>query len=139
MMSQGGNANINGMRLEKRIESLLDQLNISYAKQHKYNSIYGHNAKMDFYIEAFDLAIECKNQEGAGSVAEKIPYVLEAFEQHPSKNGLLILGGEYWKTKPGIKNWATNKVQKSSKNITILYEHELGEYFEQTSSRSTTK
>ena len=138
-MSQGGNANINGMRLEKRIESLLDHLKISYVKQHKYNSIYGHNAKMDFYIEALDLAIECKNQEGAGSVAEKIPYVLEAFEQHPSNNGLLILGGEYWKTKPGIKSWACNKVQNSSKNITILYEHELGEYFEQTSSRSTTK
>ena len=138
-MSQGGNANINGMRLEKRIELLLTSFNLLFDKQHKYNSIYGHNAKMDFYIPSLDLAIECKNQEGAGSVAEKIPYVLEAFEQHPSKNGLLILGGEYWKTKPGIKKWACDKVQKSSKTITILYEQELGAYFEQTSSRSAIK
>jgi hypothetical protein len=138
-MSQGGNANINGMRLEKRIEELLNSFQLEFFKQHKYTSIYGHNAKMDFYIKPLDLALECKNQEGAGSVAEKIPYVLEAFEQHPSRNGLLILGGEYWKTKPGIKEWACTKVQKSSKKITILYEHELGEYFEQTKNRSTTK
>lgn len=68
-MSQGGNANINGARLEKRVELLFDQYNVDYTKQHGYKSIYDHNAKMDFYIPALDTAIECKNQEGSGTDA----------------------------------------------------------------------
>jgi hypothetical protein len=134
-MSQGGNANINGARLEKRVEYLLDIARIIYNKQHKYTSIYGHNAQMDFYIPALDLAIECKNQEGAGSVAEKIPYVMEAFLQHPAKNGLLIFGGSYWATKPGIKAWAESRAKQSGKNIQIIYEQDLESWLEQTSSR----
>jgi hypothetical protein len=137
-MSQGGNANINGARLEKRVEALLDEFNFDFVKQHKYTSIYGHKAQMDFYIEALDLAIECKNQEGAGSVAEKIPYVMEAFSQHPAKNGILIFGGQYWYTKPGIKAWAEQKAKQMNKNIIVLYETEVENYFEQTNSRCTT-
>lgn len=134
-MSQGGNANINGARLEKRVEHVLTELNIAFAKQHKYTSIYGHKAQMDFYLEHLDLAIECKNQEGAGSVAEKIPYVMEAFMQHPAKNGLLIFGGSYWSTKPGIKAWADSRAKQSGKNIQIIYEQDLEIWLEQTSSR----
>jgi hypothetical protein len=134
-MSQGNNANINGARLEKRVEQLLDRFSIVYAKQHRYDSIYGHNAKMDFYIEHQDLAIECKNQEGSGSVAEKIPYVMEAFMQHPAKNGLLIFGGAYWLTKPGIKAWAETRAKQSGKNIQIIYEQDLETWLEQTNSR----
>jgi len=137
-MSQGGNANINGARLEKRIEALLANSNLDFVKQHKYTSIYGHNAKMDFYVCSLDLAIECKNQEGAGSVAEKIPYVMEAFDQHPAKNGILIFGGQYWYTKPGIKAWAEQKAKQMNKNIIVLYETEVEDYFEQTNSRRET-
>lgn len=131
-MSQGANANYNGARLEARVEALLDEYDVDRIKQHKYTSIYQHNAKMDFYIPLVDLAIECKNQEGAGSVAEKIPYVMEAFEQHPATKGLLILGGSYWATKPGIKLWAEQKAKQSNKHITVLYENELEQYIEQT-------
>lgn len=134
-MSQGGNANINGAKLESRVEHLLNIYEFDFVKQHKYTSIYGHTAKMDFYVENLDLAIECKNQEGAGSVAEKLPYVLEAFEQHPANNGLLILGGEYWPTKPGIFTWVKNKAIKSGKNIQVVYEKDLESWLEQTSCR----
>ena len=137
-MSQGGNANINGASLEKRVEALLNSFALTFVKQHRYKSIYGHNAQMDFYIESLDLAIECKNQEGAGSVAEKIPYVIEAFCQHPAKNGLLVFGGQYWPTKPGIKAWAEKKAKQLDKHIIVLYENELEEYLEQTNSRCTT-
>lgn len=137
-MSQGSNANLNGARLEKRVEYILETYKIDYAKQHGYESIYSHKAKMDFYIEQFDLAVECKNQESSGSVAEKIPYVLEAFMQHPAKSGLLILGGKYWLTKPGIKAWADTRAKQSVKNIQIIYEHELEKWLEQTSCRKKT-
>lgn len=138
-MSQGSNANKNGLRLEKRVELMLSAETFNYKKQHPYPSIYGHNAKMDFYIEDLDIAVECKNQEGPGSVAEKIPYVMEAFEQHPAKRGLLILGGRYWKTKPGILEWAIARAHRSDKYIQIIYEEDLGEWLEQTESRRTIK
>lgn len=134
-MSQGKNANVNGLNLEKRVEALLISYNIDFVKQHKYKSIYGHDAKMDFYIPSIDTAIECKNQEGAGSVAEKIPYVLESFHQHPATSALLILGGLYWPTKPGIMQWAEQKSRLSHKHIKIIYFDSLGEWIEQTSSR----
>lgn len=137
-MSQGGNANINGARLEKRVELLLDSYEVVYTKQHKYTSIYDHNAKMDFYLSALDTAIECKNQEGSGSVAEKIPYVMESFEQHPAKQALLVLGGAYWATKPGIKTWAEARAKKSEKVIQVIYDYELGAWLEQASKRCTT-
>lgn len=131
-MSQGANANANGMRLEKRIECFFINNNISYNKQHKYESIYGHTGKMDFYLDHLDLAIEAKNQEGAGSVCEKLPYVLENFEQHPAKKGLLILGGAFWPTKPGILSWVRKKADKSDKNIQVIFFDEIESWFEQT-------
>lgn len=134
-MSQGKNANINGLNLEKRVEAALNSYNIAFIKQHKYKSIYGHDAKMDFYVPAFDTAIECKNQEGAGSVSEKIPYVLESFLQHPASAGLLILGGSYWPTKPGIMQWAEQKSRLSHKQIKIIYFEHFGDWIEQTSIR----
>jgi len=135
-MSQGKNANVNGLNLEKRVEAVLAEYSLEYIKQHKYKSIYGHDAKMDFYIPQLDLAIECKNQEGSGSVSEKIPYVLESFQQHPASSGLLILGGSYWPTKPGIMQWAQQKSRSSNKQIRIIYFDKLGEYLEQTNIRS---
>jgi hypothetical protein len=135
-MSQGKNANINGSSLEKQVEAFFIENNIDYVKQHRYESIFGHNAKMDFYIESLDLAVECKNQEGNGSVVEKLPYVMESFEQHPCKNGLLILGGKFWPNKPGVVSWAIRRGLRSNKDIKVIFFSELGEWFEQTSSRS---
>jgi len=136
-MSQGGNANANGTRLEKRVEHLLEELGLEYIKQHKYSSIYGHTGKMDFYLPEFDMAIEVKNQEGGGSVCEKIPYVMENFEQHPAKKGLLVLGGDFWPTRPGITDWAIQRAKKSSKDIQVCYFNSLGEWFEQAKSGCT--
>ena len=138
-MQQGTKANVNGSRLENRIEQKLSNLSIKYIKQHKYDSIYNHQGKMDFYLPDIDTAVEAKNQEVSGSVAEKIPYVMFSFEKHPAVHSLLVLGGNYWKTSPGIINWAKNYANSSSKHINIIFEEELEEWlFEQTSKRNST-
>jgi hypothetical protein len=137
-VSQGGNAKANGVRLEARVENILAEIGLEYIKQHKYTSIYGHTGKMDFYLPNLDMAIEVKNQEGAGSVCEKIPYVMENFEQHPAKRGLLVLGGAFWLTRPGITDWFIQKANKSSKHLQVCYFNNLGEWFEQTKNRHTT-
>ena len=123
MLSQGAKANVNGAKLESRIEALLNLLGIEYVTQHRYDSIYGHRAKMDFYLPQHDIAIEAKNQEVAGSVAEKIPYVMANFEAHPAQTGILVLGGAFWKTRPGIVHWA--KQYSSSKHTIVCFEEEL--------------
>ena len=137
-MNQGLKANISGNNLEERIASMLSSKNIEFIKQHKFTSIYGTNAKMDFYITSLDLAIEAKNQEVSGSVAEKLPYVLLNLAQHPASNGLLVLGGNYWKNKIGIHKFLVNfsNVLTNTK-ISFIFEEELERYLiEQTNSRS---
>jgi hypothetical protein len=140
-MSQGGNANISGEELEQRVEFIVKKHNIAYVKQHQYKSPYGHNAEMDFYLTAFDMAVECKNQNVSGSVDEKIPYTMETLEQHPAKKALLILGGVHWVTKrgTGIKAWADARAKKSDKCIQVIYEDELEAWLEQTNKWDTTK
>jgi hypothetical protein len=123
VLSQGAKANVNGAKLESRIEALLISLGIDYVTQHRYDSIYKHRAKMDFYLPLYDIAIEAKNQEVAGSVAEKIPYVMANFEAHPAKSGILVFGGAFWKTRPGIVDWAKN--YSCSKFIAVAFEEEL--------------
>lgn len=138
MLSQGAKANVNGAKLESRIEVLLDYLGIEYITQHRYDSIYGHRAKMDFYLTKHDIAIEAKNQEVAGSVAEKIPYVMANFEAHPAKTGILVLGGAFWKTRPGIVHWAKN--YNASKRTIVCFEEQLEEILNESCSiRSSTK
>jgi hypothetical protein len=138
-MSQGGNANISGDKLEQRVEFIVKKHNIAYVKQHRYKSPYAHNSKMDFYLTAFDMAVECKHQDVPGSVDEKIPYAMETLEYHPAKKALLILGGVYWATKPGIKAWAETRAKKSDKCIQVIYEDELEAWLEQTNKWDTTK
>ena len=135
-MSQGGNANKNGRKLEKRVEAEILKTPLEYITQHRYDSIYGHRAKMDFYFPEIDVAVEAKNQEGGGSVAEKLPYVMHSFEAHPASRGLLVLGGAYWKTKPGILAWAENYAESSEMDIEIIFEEDFKEWlFEQTETR----
>lgn len=136
-MKQGTKANLNGSKLETRIALILDTLDIDYIKQDKFVSIYNYNAKMDFYIPSLDLAIEAKNQEVSGSVSEKLPYVVLNLEKHSAKNGLIVLGGSYWKNKTGIFDWIINFSKSFNTNINCIFEEELESFLiEQTNSRN---
>lgn len=42
--------------------------------------------------------VECKYQDGSGSVDEKLPYVYEHFLASEIKNWIIILDGKYWRT-----------------------------------------
>ena len=130
------NRNINGKRAETIVQELFDAFGVEYVKQHKYTSIYDHTARMDFYIPLWDLAVEVKNQNGSGSVSEKLPYVMEAFEQHPAQNGLLLMWGTFWPTKPGMKAWVEKRADSSEKDITALYMDQFEDWLsEQTETR----
>ena len=130
--NQGKKANLEGKKFETVIKEFLDDEGIAYVKEQPFTSIYNHKARMDFYLTDFDLAIEAKHQNVAGTVDEKIPYVMHNLESHPASRGVLVLNGDHWDTKPGIYHWAKQFAEASSKQIDIIFYHELRGYLEQT-------
>ena len=134
-MNQGAKANLEGKKFESVIKELLDEESILYIKEQPFISIYNHKARMDFYLTELDMAIEAKHQNVKGSADEKIPYVMHNLEAHPASRGLLVLNGDHWDTKPGIYHWAKQFAESSSKQIDIIFYHELRGYLEQTKTR----
>lgn len=108
-ISQGRQANINGKALETNVSQLLTQLGCSFKEQVKFTNVYGSaRAKVDFMID--DLAIECKFQNVAGSVSEKMPYAYENLNLF--NRGLLVLDGEYFKKHEGLQAYLNSKVSE---------------------------
>lgn len=81
-----------------------------------YTTIYNHNGKTEFLLKSqkydFEARIECKWQQVAGSVDEKLPYLyLNCIESMPEKDIVLLIDGDGWKT--GSIEWLKNAVKNS--------------------------
>lgn len=68
-----------------------------------YETIYGHAGKTEFLLKSarydLDVRIECKWQQVAGSVDEKLPYLyLNAIEAMPENHIVVIIDGTGWKS-----------------------------------------
>lgn len=96
-----------------------------------YKSIYAHPAKTEFLAisEKYNLRIriECKWQQVAGSVDEKLPYLyLNTIEAMPEDHIIIIIDGGGWKT--GSIPWLKDAIAKkkytneisSKKNIEVM-------------------
>ncbi len=109
-ISQGAQANVNGKALETNVAQLLSQFGCSFKEQVKFTNVYGSaRAKVDFMVD--DLAIECKFQRVAGSVAEKMPYAYENLSLF--NRGLLVLDGDYFHQHEGIHAYLNTKVSNT--------------------------
>lgn len=102
-----------------------------------FTTIYGHQGKTEFLLKSVkynkQIRIECKWQQVAGSVDEKLPYLyLNAVEKMPEKEIILLIDGPGWK--PGAIDWIRNAVQNNQysnvfnngKEITVF---NLSEFF----------
>ena len=81
-----------------------------------YETIYGHRGKTEFLLisEKHDkkIRIECKWQQVAGSVDEKLPYLyLNAVEKMPEQEIILLIDGPGWKA--GALGWIKRAVQNN--------------------------
>lgn len=96
-----------------------------------YNTIYKHPGKTEFLLKSerykLEIRIECKWQQVAGSVDEKLPYLyLNSIEAMPEKHIVVVIDGKGWKTGaiPWLKEAAANKKytnkSTSKKKIEIL-------------------
>ncbi len=132
-MTKGKSANITGNQLEIAVQTVLSNKGFEiemYRKWNKnpnnygkelllknvpYETIYGHGGNTEFLLisEKYNLKIriECKWQQSAGSVDEKLPYLyLNTIEAMPEKNIMILIDGDGFKK--GAKTWLKNAVKQ---------------------------
>lgn len=139
--TQGYEANHSGKFLESVIESEFRARKVDVASWNEsegtlslfyqrrlltrvpYTSIYGCNSHSEFvYLHqasALQVRIECRWQEGAGSVDEKFPYLLEnARDAMPERNVWLVVDGGG--ARPDAVAWLRKRAsQEPSKRIRV--------------------
>ena len=137
-MPSGAKAVQSGKSLENKVEGVLQELDLEYEAQVKFTNIYNSpRAKMDFYVPIFNMYMEVKNQNVAGSVDEKIPFCIANLLKVDGR-GVFIYGGNHFNTPRGqsIINYAKDKTLDS--DVEIVHEADLKDYLsEQTSSGQT--
>jgi DpnII restriction endonuclease len=94
-----------------------------------YDTIYKHAGKTEFLLKSakhkLEIRIECKWQQVAGSVDEKLPYLyLNSIEAMPEKHIVVVTGGKGWKTGaiPWLKEAAANRKYTTSSNSDKIIE-----------------
>ncbi|UBM61378.1 4-diphosphocytidyl-2C-methyl-D-erythritol kinase [Candidatus Sulfidibacterium hydrothermale] len=154
-MAKGKSANITGNQLEKAVQTVLLDKGFEiemYRKWEKnpenygkelllknvpFTTIYGHKGNTEFLLlsEKYNLRIriECKWQQSAGSVDEKLPYLyLNTIEAMPEKDIMILIDGDGFKT--GAKEWLRNAVKEklyttAENNDTNVMVFSLAEFF----------
>ena len=142
---QGSKANMNGKRLEDIVEEELYKhgvpslqysewdngmvTTLAYIgkngvllKNVPYTNVYGANGRGEFllFLRGLpDTRIECRSQTVAGSVDEKLPYLLENCKLFDEENVIVVLEGNGFKTK--AKEWfIENAHAVKFKNINVM-------------------
>ena len=148
-ISQGGLANRSGSVLEgivtgaliphgfsvvqhKDVEKMsIDERSELLIKNTPLITLYGSKGKTEFLLSSkkygLKIRIECKWQQSAGSVDEKLPHLyLSAIDAIPEDDVILLVDGNGFR--PGAVAWLRNAVQnrlyippdKATKNIQVM-------------------
>ena len=154
-MEKGRKTNITGTQLEKAVQTVLLEKGFEIVmyrvwqknpnnygrelllKNAPFTTIYGHVGNTEFVLVSekykLKIRIECKWQQSAGSVDEKLPYLyLNTIEAMPEKDIIILIDGDGFKA--GAKTWLRNAVKEklytneknSSTNIMVF---SLTEFF----------
>lgn len=132
-MEKGTKSNLSGNQLEVAVKTVLTGKGFELVKyrvweksQEKYGkelllenvpftTIYEHHGNTEFLLlsEKYNLKIriECKWQQVAGSVDEKLPYLyLNTIETMPENSIMILIDGSGWKT--GAIKWLKDAVKQ---------------------------
>jgi hypothetical protein len=149
VLSQGGLANRSGSVLEGIVKGALaphgfnivqnrDLSQLSEEEQgelliqnYPYTTLYGSRGKTEFLLKSrkhnLVVRIECKWQQSAGSVDEKLPHLyLSAINAMPEDNIIILIDGDGFRD--GAIAWLRNSVdnrlyipeEKHNKNIMMM-------------------
>ncbi len=132
-MEKGTKSNITGNQLEVAVKTVLtgkgvELINYRVWDKNKENyeeelllenvpftTVYEHKGNTEFLLISkkykLNIRIECKWQQVAGSVDEKLPYLyLNTIEAMPEKSIMILIDGGGWKT--GAIKWLKDAVQQ---------------------------
>jgi hypothetical protein len=140
-MDKGRKTNITGNQLEIAVQTVLLNKGFEiemYRKWQKhqenygdelllknvpFTTIYEHNGNTEFLLQSkkynLKIRIECKWQQVAGSVDEKLPYLyLNAIEAMGEEDIMVLIDGNGWKKGAvrWLKNAVSNKLYTTEKN-----------------------
>lgn len=133
MAKKGSLASSSGNVLEQTVKSVFLSKGfkfVSYAEWKKhpdkygedllltnipYTTIYNHPGHTEFLAKSkkynFEIRLECKWQQSAGSVDEKLPYLyLNCIESMPENHIVIVIDGDGFK--PGSKIWLREAVKQ---------------------------
>jgi hypothetical protein len=132
-MKQGSKANFTGKGLEDDVENFLADKGIQsmmfsdwahdrepillgtdgiLLKNVPYTTIYGGNGRGEFVLSVNgkkDVRIECRLQNVAGSVDEKLPYLFETAIAFEERIVILVVEGDGYKK--GAKEWLRSRCE----------------------------
>lgn len=154
-MNKGRKTNITGTQLERAVQNVLIEKGFEIVmyrawikntkkygkelllKNVPFTTIYNHSGNTEFLLisEKYDLKIriECKWQQSAGSVDEKLPYLyLNTIEAMPENDIMILIDGDGFKAgaKTWLRNAAKNKIYTNEKNReTNVIVYSLTEFF----------
>lgn len=132
-MEKGTKSNITGNQLERAVKTVLTGkgfklLNYRIWEKNKekygdelllenapFTTIYNHKGNTEFLLLSkkfnLEIRIECKWQQVAGSVDEKLPYLyLNTIEAMPENTIIILIDGKGWKE--GAIKWLKNAVNQ---------------------------
>ncbi len=79
-------------------------------KNFPYETLFGTPGRREYFLKSSEWQghLECKYQNGSGSVDEKIVYVVETLRRTEMKALIIIHGGNWWEKKRGkeVIRWA---------------------------------
>ncbi len=132
-MQKGVNSNITGNQLEKAVKTVLTGKGFELIRYREwvknkekygeelllenvpFTTVYEHKGNTEFLLLSqkynLKIRIECKWQQVAGSVDEKLPYLyLNIIEAMPEKSIMVLIDGAGWK--PGSITWLKKAVRQ---------------------------
>lgn len=133
-MKQGTKGNVTGNLLEQTVSSVLQGKGFKLIKYKDwedgpslygnelllanvpFTTIYGHKGNTEFLLKSdkykMEIRIECKWQQSAGSVDEKLPYLyLNCIEAMPEKKIIILIDGDGFKE--GAIKWLKTAVKNN--------------------------
>jgi hypothetical protein len=100
-----------------------------------YDTIYGEKGRTEFLLISakykITARIECKWQQGSGSVDEKLPYLyLNCIETMPETHIIIVIDGRGWKAGaiPWLKDAVTKKKYTTAPSTKVIEVFSLSEF-----------
>jgi len=115
-MKQGAKANKQGSKYENLIEAMMHTIGIEFEAQVNLvgGSIYGGIKRIDFRLDNLSeypdgLYLELKWQNSGGSVAEKMPYLVDCVKTRFDLPSIIVIGGNG--LPKGCEQWVRKQIE----------------------------